>query len=238
MVKRWAPADAIEKSAINTAIVGKRNRGKSHVLIQIAHEIDQKRLLPKAAVLSSTDGVTGFFRKYFNDAFIYTDFNEETLTKIMDVQAKLVAKNKDPRKTGLLLIVDDSGFDQGFFKSRPFRELAMNGRHYNITTLVALQDIGSFTPAIRAQLDFVCCLNESFTTGLERLYKWIFGTYETLNDFKKAHELITRNFGCHVFDNVSQGSNEDKILWYKSKHPLPRFKFGSAEYQSFKKKKN
>lgn len=238
MVKRFNPCHSVRASPINVAVVGKRNRGKSHILIQMAKEIDQERLLPKAIVLSSTDGVTGFFRKYFNPSFIYGDFNEDTLEKILSVQRKAVSQNKDPRKTGLLLIIDDSGFDKNFFASRVWRELVMNGRHYGITTLVALQDIGSFTPAVRAQLDYVVCLNESFTNGLDRLYRWIFGTYESLAEFKKAHEVITRNYGAHVFDNISQGGNDEKILWYRASHPLPRFKFGSSEYQAYSNKKN
>lgn len=238
MVKRFNPAGAVKNSCVNMAVVGKRNRGKSHVIVQVAKEIDASRLLPKAIVLSSTDGVTGFFKKYFNPSFIYTSFDEDTLSKIISVQRKAVAKEKDPRKSGLLLIIDDSGFDKNFFSSRTFRELCMNGRHFQISMICALQDIGSFTPAVRAQLDYVLCLNESFTNGLDRLYRWIFGTYETLADFKKAHEVITRNYGCHVFDNLSQGGNDDKVLWYRASHPLPRFKFGSAEYQSYKPRKS
>lgn len=233
MVKKFSPENSVRGTSVNIAVVGKRNRGKSHVLIQIAHNIDKHRLIPRAAVLSSTDGVTGFFKSFFNPHFIYTDFDDSTLEKIMAVQAKSVAKCKDPRKTGLLLLIDDSGFDQQFFKSKAFRELAMNGRHYNISTVIALQDIGTLTPAIRAQLDYVLCLNESFTNGLDRLYRWVFGTYDSLHDFREAHKVITQNYGVHVFDNLSQGSNEDKVMWFRASHPLPRFKFGSIEYQKY-----
>ena len=130
------------------------------------------------------------------------------------------------------MVIDDTGFDKKLLSSKELYEVVLNGRHLNITVVIMLQDPASMPLALRGQMDYVFSLGESFPVNQERLYKWFFGVYPSLKDFRKNFEKITSNYGAIVLDNTVQNfrSPNDCIFHYKATPGL-RYKFGSPEYR-------
>tara|TARA_R110002072_G_scaffold1999_5_gene16823 strand:- start:6998 stop:7702 length:705 start_codon:yes stop_codon:yes gene_type:complete len=230
MVKRWQPAKVLrdpKKSKCTILVVGKRNRGKSTLMVDLVRHIP----CPKAIVLSATDKCSHFYEQYFPSHFIYDKYDPDFLSKIISVQKRLVGQNPDMRVSGLVLIIDDTGFDKKFLRSKQLFEIVCNGRWYNIALIIGVQDAGSITPPVRSQMDYVCSLAESFRNGQERLYNWFYGVYPTFKDFRTSFAHITQDYGVMVLDNVSKSTDlQESIYWHKA-DPRVKFKFGSAQYK-------
>jgi hypothetical protein len=232
MVKQWKPATSLsgpQKSKCTVLVVGKRNRGKSTLMVDIARHI----ACPKAIVLSATDKCSHFYEQFFPKSFIYDRYDEDILKKIISVQKDLVKQDSRMSKSGMLLIVDDTGYDKKFLKTQAFAEILMNGRWYNISVVVGIQDAASMPLNLRAQMDYVCCLAESFRNGQERLYNWFFGIYPSFKMFRDAFVEITKDYGALVLDNVSTDVSDisKTVFWYTA-NPRLRFRYGSRDYQS------
>ena len=230
MVKKWNPRKIAQKTTI--LVVGKRNRGKSTLMVDVCRFIKA----PKAIVLSATDKCSHFYEKYFPSHFIYENYDESLLENIVAAQKKAVKSNELMEKSGLLLIIDDTGFDRKFLKSKILAEILMNGRWYNITVIIGVQDPASLPLHLRGQIDYVLCLAESFKVNQERLYNWFFGIYPSFKDFRNAFVEITKDYGAIVLDNVTTNINSIKntVFWYKA-DPKLKFKYGSREYRHSKR---
>lgn len=227
MVRKFKPEEMAQKST--TLIIGKRNRGKS----TLAADLLRYFKCPKAIIFSATDGCSGFYAKHFPKDYIFDEYDTETLDRIVKLQKKYVKQDNNFRRTGLLLVIDDTGFDKKFLSSKELYEVVLNGRHLNITVVIMLQDPASMPLALRGQMDYVFSLGESFPVNQERLYKWFFGVYPSLNDFVKNFQKITADYGAIVLDNTVQNfkTPNDCIFHYRAT-PNLRYKFGSPEYRN------
>lgn len=225
MVKQWNVKNISQKCSV--LVIGKRNRGKSTLMVDIFRYIKA----PKAIVLSATDKCSHFYEQYFPEKFIYAEYDQEILIKLVQSQKKAVQKNPHMNKSGLLLVIDDTGFDKKFLKSKILSEILMNGRWYNISVVIGVQDAASIPLALRAQMDYVCALSENFKCNQERLYNWFFGVYNDFRTFRHAFLTCTSNYGVMVLDNVCKDITSEKtIFWYKA-NPKVRYRYGSREYQ-------
>ena len=230
MVKKWDPRKVLshpKRGKCTILVVGKRNRGKSTLMVDLVRHIP----CPKAIVLSATDKCSHFYEQYFPQNFIYDKYEPDFLSKIIRVQKKLVQKNPDMRVSGLVLIIDDTGFDKKFLRSKQLFEIVCNGRWYNISLIIGVQDAGSVTPPVRSQMDYVCSLAESFRNGQERLYNWFYGVYPSFRDFRLSFTNITQDYGVMVLDNVSKSTDLNKSIFWHKADPGVKFKFGSPEYR-------
>ena len=93
------------------AIIAKSGSGKSWIIREILHHI---RDIPCGIVIAPTDKMNGFYNDFFPLSFIYHEYNENIIPKVLIRQRKILEKNKnrvkktkkkiDPRS---FLIMDD-----------------------------------------------------------------------------------------------------------------------------------
>lgn len=222
MVKKWDPRTLSNRCTI--LVLGKRNRGKSTAVIDLCRFVKA----PKGIVFSATDHCAHVFDKIFPARHVVADLTEEKLEHLIRVQKNLTAKDKRFEKTGCLLVIDDVGFDRRFWqRSKALSEIMCNGRHYNFTVILALQDAVSLPPALRAQLDLVFCLAEAFASNQKRLYEFFFGMFDEQTSFRKCLQECTRDYGMLVLDNRSADPSDlaQTVFWYRAQHGLD-YKFG------------
>ena len=234
-IKKFNPNKINQKSVV--IVSGKRNRGKSTLIVDIARYFD----CPRALVLSMTDHLANFYQpQYFPKRFVLQDFDESTLRQLINVQKKRCERDGlDFKKTGVLLIIDDTGAKKSFLRSKELNEIVYNGRWLNITTILGLQDaVDSLMPAIRGQIDYFFGLQESFKKQKERLHTYFFGMFPSLKTFDSVYGSLTNNFGVCVLDNTSKDMTkpESCIFHYRAQYPLVKYKFGSPTYWSGEKK--
>ena len=210
--------------------VGKRNTGKSTIIIDIVNQLKDK--IPCAVVVSGSEDGNGFYKNYFPDLMIHSEYDVEILQKLIVRQKKVIKRvqNGENINTNCLLILDDCGYDRQIYKTKPFRAAVYNGRHLSLTVILALQYITDIPADIRTNIDFIFALRENILTNKERLYRFFFGIFPDFYTFTQCFGACTSNFECLICDNTSR-SNEisECIYWYKAPiHPI--FRFGHPDF--------
>ncbi len=193
--------------------IGKRGTGKSTLVTDI---LFHKKHLPIGIVMSATEEGNHYYQQYVPDLFIYSDYDRETIEKVIDRQKMVVSQNRP--NPGAFLLLDDCMYDRKFMKDTCIRQCFMNGRHWKIFFMLTMQYCMDLTPDLRANVDYVFILRENVIQNREKLYKSFFGIFPTFDLFNQVMTACTENFECLVLDNTSKSNKiEDCVFWYKGK---------------------
>jgi len=203
-------------------ILGKRNSGKSIIVEDI---LSYFKNVPVALCMSATECSNEEYSKHIHDLFIYNKFETEVINKLLDnqkeVAKQLIKQGKKLKETpekGVCIIIDDLAYDKKVLKQECMREIFMNGRHYGLTTIITFQYMMDLKPEFRTNIDYVIVLKEPRKDNVEKLYKYFFGMFDCIADFKKVLNSCTNDYGCLVVDNTSKSDRiEDQVFWYKAK---------------------
>ena len=137
--------------------------------------------------------------------------------------------------------MDDCLYDNKWINDKYVRSLFMNGRHYGLLYILAIQYVMGIPPVLRGQVDYVFILRENQVSARKRIYEQFAGIFPSFELFCQILDQCTENFECLVIHNGSKTNRlEDCVFWYKAE-PRPAFKIGShdlwvrsAEYDRLK----
>ncbi|CAM9604612.1 unnamed protein product [Ectocarpus fasciculatus] len=133
----------------------------------------------------------------------------------------------------IVIVLDDIGYNKKALSSKILNFLFMNGRHFDITVLLAVQHVMQIKPELRSNCDYVICLQESNKNLVRNLYDNFFGVFEKPAHFRNAFDACTQNYGCMVLNNMERSGNvNDVVNWYKAT-PGREFKFGDKEFWEY-----
>ena len=212
--------------------IGKRNTGKSFLIRDIMY---YKKHISTGIVQSGTEEGNGFYGTFVPDLFIYNEYNQEAIERVMARQKTLVKTGK--KNIGTFVLLDDCMYDNKFLKDTIMRQIFMNGRHFKIFFMLSMQYCMDLPPALRANIDYVFILRENIVANRERLWKNFFGIFPNFDLFSKTMDACTENYECLVLDNTVKSNRiEDCVFWYKAKYPPPKFKVGSPNFWAAHKK--
>lgn len=217
--------------------IGKRGTGKSTLVTDILYH---KKHLPVGVVMSATEEGNQYYKQYVPDLFIYSDYDRETIERVLDRQKTVVSKGSE--NPGAFLLLDDCMYDRKFMKDVCIRQCFMNGRHWKIFFMLTMQYCMDLTPDLRANVDYVFILRENVIQNREKLWKNFFGIFPTFDMFNQVMSSCTENYECLVLDNTSKSNKiEDCVFWYKARMRT-NFRVGSpamwkAHQQNYTKKK-
>lgn len=221
-IKKFDPRTMKDGSV--SVMIARRGSGKSVLIKDIMY---YKRHLAGIAFSGSESG-NNFFGSFMPAVFIYDEFDQDALQRLVDRQKKLKKEDKaDP----VFVILDDCAFDTKFMNSRLLRFLSFNGRHYNIMLILSSQWALTLPPSMRGNVDYVFILRDNLYR--ERLYKSFFTFISSLDTFNKIMDVCTDDYGCLVLDN--SGSNSE-IFHYKAKMNR-NFRLGPPSYWGFNKQR-
>lgn len=211
-------------------MVGKRNTGKSTLIVDVLHHL--KNQIPCAVCVSGSEDGNGFYKQYMPDIMIYNEYDPNIIQRTVMRQKKITKRKTSGEKVNphCLILLDDCAFDKSIFRSKEMRYIVYNGRHINITLVIAVQYLVDIPADIRTNIDLVFGLRENIVTNKERLYKFFYGIFPDFHSFCQCFTACTNNFECLVCDNTSR-SNEisECVSWYKA--PLHSvFRFGHPFY--------
>jgi hypothetical protein len=155
--------------------VGKRRTGKSYKMRDIIYHM--KDDFPMGIIITETR-FNGFWEQYMPKAYIWDDYDADRLQQVLDRQKKL----KTMKMTGKLpksynmkifIIFDDvMGLNEDVLRYCPvFRSLFVEGRHFEVTLLIALQDVYGMPPKDRNNVDFVFIQKQQQQRNMEALYE-------------------------------------------------------------------
>lgn len=218
-------------------LVGRRRSGKSWAIRSLIHELG-KRKVPYGKIFSGTEHCSPWFGEFFPKLFIENKVDDEKLRVILAKQAKAVKEVRDRtgdkdgrrRSNNMMLVFDDMmSEDDSWSKSKHFRKLFVEGRHYNIIFIMALQYVMGIRPDLRDNIDYAFLFaNEG--NNLKKLWENYAGVIPTFDMFKEIFHKFTRDKGCMVINKTSSsGDIRDQVFYYKASDPGP-FQFGCRQF--------
>jgi hypothetical protein len=220
------------------AMIAKSGSGKSWVIRDIMYYM---RSIPCGTVIAPTDKMTGFFNSFCPPSFIYHEYKENTIPKILARQRYILDKNNkrkekkkktyDPRT---FLIMDDCMSTKHLWLKDPNMLTIFNeGRHYQLTFILSMQYSLGIQPELRSNFDYVFLLGEDFINNRKKLYEHYAGMFPTRDIFDQVFLQVTDNYGCMVINNRLRSTDiTKKVFWYKASKRA-NFKVGSPKFIKF-----
>jgi hypothetical protein len=182
------------------SVIAKRNSGKSHMLKHLLAGCMKRKQFKWVIIFSST-AFNGEWAKIVGDKNVYSEFDPDLITGLLENQAKLVKKKRG--KPGLLLMDDMVGTAN--FKSDIMTKIAIASRHYYISCWITCQYYTKVPPTIRQNSDVCLILNSIGETIARKLCEEFPSTiHKHYRDIESYVNENTINFGCVMINNAQQ----------------------------------
>jgi hypothetical protein len=215
--------------------IGKRDTGKSFLIRDL---LFYHRGIPIGTVISGTESANSFYGSIIPPLFIHEEFNTMIIANMLKRQKTLAEKiRKDLETRGTtsvdprtFIIMDDCLYDSSWTRDKYIRSLFMNGRHWKILYIVAMQYCMGIPPNLRTNIDYVFILRENIIANRKRLYDQFAGMFPDFDSFCQIMDQCTENYECLVIDNNAKSNKiEDQVFWYKASNH-PSFRIGAPEF--------
>ncbi len=215
--------------------IGRRGTGKSWLIKDLMW---YKQKFPIGTVISGTEGANAFYSSMVPSLFIHDEVNTNTIANVLKRQeaiTKQIRKETDTRGSCALdrrafIIMDDCLYDNRWTTDKFIRSLFMNGRHYGLLYILAIQYVMGIPPVLRGQVDYVFILRENQVAARRRIYEQFAGIFPTFELFCQIMDQCTENYECLVIHNGARTNKiEDCVFWYRAS-PHPDFKIGSPDH--------
>jgi hypothetical protein len=215
--------------------IGRRGTGKSWLIKDLMW---YKQRFPIGTVISGTEGANAFYSAMVPSLFIHDEVNTNTIANVLKRQeavTKQIRKETDTRGSSAIdrrafIIMDDCLYDNRWTTDKFIRSLFMNGRHYGLLYILAIQYVMGIPPVLRGQVDYVFILRENQVAARRRIYEQFAGIFPTFELFCQIMDQCTENYECLVIHNGARTNKlEDCVYWYRAS-PHPDFKIGSADH--------
>ena len=220
------------------AIIAKSGSGKSWVIREIMHYM---RDIPCGVVIAPTDKMTGFYNDFLVPSFIHHEYKSDIIPRLLQRQKTILEKNKRRKKNGkklidprAFLIMDDCMSTKHLWLKDPCMLSIFNeGRHYQITFILAMQYSLGIQPELRSNFDYIFLLGEDFVNNRKKLYEHYAGMFPTRSLFDQVFMQVTDDYGTMVINNRLRTSKiRKKVFWYKAKK-RENFIVGCKLYNTF-----
>ena len=225
--------------------IGKRRSGKSFCMRELLYA---KRNIPYGSVISGSEKINPFFSDFMPDTFVHhmeEDLDENIIRDIFKRQLLLKTKAKtDPRLKNVdkrfAIIFDDVLHDDNWKRYKSVKNIFMNGRHYELFFILAMQYPLGIPPALRANIDYTFIYQDTNYNNRKKLYENFAGVFPDFNIFCAAMNKLEK-YECMIINTSSSTADiSECVFWYKAKQ-TPEFKFGCDQYwmtsEEAKKKK-
>jgi hypothetical protein len=241
-IHQFKPEKMVKHPAI--ILIAKRGSGKSFLIRDLIYSLHTYQQVPCGVVLSPTDKMSSYYKDFFPDLYIHYEINTEIFDKILKRQELMIEKRKIKFFKGkkldvrALLVMDDCGSKkQTWVKDEKILDILMNGRHFKLTYILAMQYSLGIGPDLRGNFDYIFLLNEDFHTNKKRIYEHYAGMFEDFKIFLRVFKECVENYSCMVIDNRKPSDDiSQKVFWYKGKNRSGQFTFGSKAFRKYHEK--
>ena len=225
-------------------MVAKRRSGKSVAIKELMHHFDVKCGIKAGVVCSHSEKVDPYYSKFFPDTFIYEDC-AKMLRKVIQRQERLLEENERLKKENkpikdsrLLVILDDVIDDPTIAKNEDFCNIMYNGRHYNITLIIAVQYVKALQPGARQNFDYIFLFANDIGAEIKKMYDSFAGMFPNEKTFRTVLQTFTKNYQILILDMTGgpNASLQDKFGVFKANINLNYNTFGCRSFNNFHEK--
>ena len=225
---RFRVADC--KPVFFMCVIGGRGTGKSTVMNHWVRALVGR--IPKIIVFSATEPCNKFWSGKAPPNAVFSRLSEAHLLAVLEAQKQSVQPDDPMHKNGLLIVLDDTAFDKGFLNSGVMKQLAMNGRHSNISVMMSVQYVMSCSIELRSQMDYVVLCRTPQSNLRKRLWENYFGVVDSLQEFEALCRKYTSNHSTLVLHCTSTHNDLSKcVYWFRAMANVPKYKFGSKSFR-------
>lgn len=226
---------------------GMRRTGKSVLSRHILYVLKDK--LPRAMVMSDTDSLNRFYRKYVPEAHIIRGVNKGVLFKVLELQKKFMKRlldefgekdnipDEELDDVRVLIVADDVIQNENEIRyNPPLNAVFVNGRHYNIFFLLNTQYEKAIPPTMRNNVDVAFMFFCENRDAIDHLWR-LFGSSMRIDMFAALLHKYTKNY-CTLVSVRSTISGSlalvDRLFWFKANKNLESldFKIGESKKDS------
>ena len=197
-------------------LIGKRRTGKSFLLRDILYH--KRQQLPAGIVISGTEEVSPYFKNFIPKMFIHYEYSTEILSNLFKRQQKAFQENWATPECFLLMddCIDDSA---KWSKEKVVKTIFVNGRHYKIMFLLAMQIAMAIPPGLRGNVDYVFLTKNNNNLEIEKIYKNYAGMFKSLKEFKLVLDKCTNDNNVLVIDTTNTSNKiEETVFFYKAEN--------------------
>jgi DNA helicase HerA-like ATPase len=194
-------------------IAGKSGSAKSHFLKFLMREINTHNSFDYGIVRSNTAWENSF--DYIPKKYIYEEFNENIIKNLIKIQKDNLSKGINKRA---FIILDDC-ISEKEMEQPIMKKLAIQGRHYNLTTIVTTQYIHLIPPVLRANSHYNCFFN--IGKGVRELK----ATYDAFGQRFKSYDKYKKFYYKAIKDHkfIMYNNQEGKYNIYRAPGNIPKF---------------
>jgi hypothetical protein len=188
-------------SAVTMTTIARRGSGKSVLFQNVLY--DNRKFFSEVWVFAGSEAVYNDWKNRVPPSHIMMYYSPERMAYISERARRMnefVGKNHLP-KYQICVIGDDIAYDKSTFKCKHLLKAYMNGRHRDLSVLLAVQYLMSIPPTIRTQSDIVVVLRETNITIIHKLYDYWFSVVPKKADFVSLMKKATCEFGALVVNN-------------------------------------
>lgn len=160
---------------------------------------------------------------YIPKKYIHPEYSEEALTKLMDIQADLVAKKKINE---CFVIFDDCINSNEQFKSDALIRLCTQLRHYHITLIMSTQYCNKLPGIMRTNCMGVFIFKSDARLNLEAIYHEYGQRFDTYNDFKEyVFKKLSEKYRFIYYNKFTEKTKLEDVYQVMICPPkIPKFK--------------
>lgn len=193
-------------------LYGPRRSGKSKFIRNICQRMAP--WFPEVVCFTMTKSSAEYFN-WLPYNRVIEGLDEELLEKLFKHQQKLkeaMSRGEDVGNPNLLVILDDC-MAEGLRYKKTFNKLFYNGRHVNITLIVAVQDVRGIAPSATINCDVACTFSLPDHRGRDTIREK-FSDYLTRDEFDNLYdsESINKKYHIVMFDIAHRYNPLDKRI--------------------------
>lgn len=218
--------------------IGRRDTGKTTLLVDILYHVRNR--IADGIVISGTEAGNGFWGQYVPSSFVYNEFSEEVLWRVINRQKRRVQEGDiDPehpeRAPPTFVILDDCMHDEAMLRnSKALMYIFVNGRHLNIFLCLIMQYPLGIKPSMRSNIDYCFLLRNQSNRDRQVLFENFGGVVPTKSLFNTLMDEFTEDRHALVLNNTVQKNDiSQTVFWYKAKLREKPFRIGSKTFHRY-----